>query len=501
MSFVKAVVQKIIGDGKHGPFVVATCDKFDTYDGSITFSLDPLVWREKHYPKEGECVFLSDITQKRAGWRAETARYWTPSDEVEKQRAKSKTNPSFLYPKAEVFPFDDTCRRIVRELEKRNWKVPGISVEFDVYGTGDAKYRLVREVLGQGFRIYFCRVQGRLSGGLNDVAAVTCLNIPQMELHVYEDHSGPTLYTYVGNSWPLDREKFMKGGKVNSKLRKEPRIYLQYTGGWKRPDEPGTQYTRQGLCAPFLIHTNDLGRQYDPMGKEPKYFVTSDIFRTFDNWLVKNVLKYILSQPIPKEIVDIFPPEKQIHFPAAFGEIFTFCDYDAYERIKKGKASLQFLRPEDRYALSGSGWRLLSFGIPNDGTVPDIAYEGFLYCGFNLIPCISEKTSIKSLDIPGHHGFFSREQYLLRIKPNRANHIYIADMGAGDTFREEILKKEPKRERYTDAEYHEFMRMVGRTIIPIDQYKFDFKKPVILVHRELSFDEVEIISGPQNEIM
>lgn len=501
MSFVKAVVQKIVKYGKHGVFVVTTCDKSDMFDGSITFSLDRFVWREKHDPKEGECVFLSDIIQKRAGWRAGMARYWTPSDEEAQQIAKSRKNPSFLYPTAEVFPFDDTCRRIVRELEKRNWKVPGISVEFDVYGTGDAKYRLVREVSGQGFRIYFCRVQGRLIGGLNDVAAVTRLNIPKMELHVYHDHSGPTLYTYVGNSWPLDREKFMNACKVNSKLHKEPRIYLQYTGGWKLPDESGLQYTRQGRCAPFLIHTNDLGRQYDPKGKEPKCFATSDIFRIFDDWLVKNVLKYILSQPIPREIIDIFPPEKPVYFSVRFAEVFTFCGYDAYERIKKGKASPQFLRPEDRYALLGSGWRLLSFGIPNDGTVPDIAYEGFLYCGFNMFPRITKETPIKSLNIPGHHGSFGREQYLLLIKPNRANHIYIADMGAGDVFKEEILKKEPERKEYTNAEYHKFMRMIGRTIIPIDQYKFDFKKPVILVHRELSFDEVEIISGPQNEIM
>jgi hypothetical protein len=491
---VKAIVQKIVMDGKHGPFVVAICDKSGTYDGSITFSLDSFVWQEKHHPKEGECVFLSDIIQKRAGWRAETARYWTSSDEEKQQRAKSKTNPTFIYPTADVFPFDGVCGCIIRELEKRNWKVPGISVEFDVYGTGDTKYRLVREVSGNEFQIYFCRVQGRL-GRFYDTAAVTRLNIPRMELHVYEDYSGPRLYTYVGDNWPLDREKFVNAAKVNSKLRKEPRMYLQYTGGWRKPGKSGMQYTRQGLCAPFLVHTNDLGRQYDPRGNEPTFFITKDVFETFEKWISENVLKHILSEPIPKESVDIFPPEKPIYFPTALGELFTFCEYDKYERIQKGKANVQFLEPEDRYALSGGGWRLLSLDIKNDGTVPEVAYEGFLWCGFKMLEHITENTNVESLEIPGAHVSL-RETYLVRIMPNRANHIYIADIGAGDAFKEKIIEKEPKRERYTNEEVQEFMRMIGRTIIPVGQYKYDFKKPVILINRELSFDEVEIISGP-----
>lgn len=78
----KAVVQKVISSGPHGPYAVAKSDEF----GSVTFSLKPPVWREKFWPERGTVVVLSDVRRKRAGWRAELGRFMRPSDE---QSAKS----------------------------------------------------------------------------------------------------------------------------------------------------------------------------------------------------------------------------------------------------------------------------------------------------------------------------------------------------------------------------------------------------------------------------
>ena len=78
MDAIKAVVQKVIREGKHGPFVVATSDQLK---GSVTFSLEPTVWKESDQPEEGMFIFLGNIRQKRAGWRAKLARFWKPSDE------------------------------------------------------------------------------------------------------------------------------------------------------------------------------------------------------------------------------------------------------------------------------------------------------------------------------------------------------------------------------------------------------------------------------------
>jgi hypothetical protein len=87
LDTIKAVVQKVIREGKHGPFAVATSDQLE---GSVTFSLEPTVWKEKEWPEEGMMVFLGELRQKRAGWRAKTGRFWKPSDEQTQQTERSK---------------------------------------------------------------------------------------------------------------------------------------------------------------------------------------------------------------------------------------------------------------------------------------------------------------------------------------------------------------------------------------------------------------------------
>lgn len=73
----KAVVEKIIQGGKHGPYAVARSDEL----GSVTFSLDEGVWQENDWPEPGTYVMLWGMRKKRAGWRAQHGRFVEPSDE------------------------------------------------------------------------------------------------------------------------------------------------------------------------------------------------------------------------------------------------------------------------------------------------------------------------------------------------------------------------------------------------------------------------------------
>lgn len=230
----------------------------------------------------------------------------------------------FLYPTSRQFPVDEVCEKIVRELKRRNWHVPGITVEFDTYGSTDQEMTLVRKVRGNDFRIRFGRPQGLMPGGrYYNTAAVSDLNIPQKELHVYDDESGPTFYLYVGNDWERDREKFVKGFKVSSKLYNKPRLYLTYKGGCDCRATGGASFeavgflmahinrntqslvqmhhTHPGQRSPVLVHTNDLGREYDPEGKEPKMFKTAEVMEEFRQYLKDVVLNAIMSHPIPKK--------------------------------------------------------------------------------------------------------------------------------------------------------------------------------------------------------
>lgn len=73
-----AVVEKVIDKGKHGAYVVARTEDL----GVVTFALDKDVWREEHQPEPGDRVLLSQVIQKRAGWRAKQARALNPSDTI-----------------------------------------------------------------------------------------------------------------------------------------------------------------------------------------------------------------------------------------------------------------------------------------------------------------------------------------------------------------------------------------------------------------------------------
>lgn len=86
MTGYTGVVEKVILNGRHGPYAIASVDQL----GSVTFSLDKSVWQENDLPGEGFQVELSDIRKKRAGWRAMTGRFVRPSNSNQQPVVKSK---------------------------------------------------------------------------------------------------------------------------------------------------------------------------------------------------------------------------------------------------------------------------------------------------------------------------------------------------------------------------------------------------------------------------
>ncbi|MBI5044842.1 MAG: hypothetical protein HZC02_02865 [Candidatus Levybacteria bacterium] len=497
--------------GRHGPYAVAASRQIS---GSVTFSLEPTVWLESEWQEEGTVVFLSDLRLKRAGWRGKKGRFVRPSDE-QSARSTQVTEVSkfqFLYPVSRQFPFDEVCEQIIRELEKRNWKVPGIEVDFHEYGRGAQRYSAVSHVTGIDFTLRFGRKQRRLPGDWNDTAAVTGINIPMEELHVYDDESGPTFYLYVGNNWEADRERFVNGSKVNSKLNGEPRTYLQYKGACRCTRGFGgysdLDHTHPGKRPPLLVHDNDLGREYEPRKRrwdwknwtwhpgDPKALSTSDVMEKFRAYLVDVVLPHILSCPVPEERIDIFLGPAMIPFPQNVGPLFCFCQYRDAERIKQGKEDSSQLELDDRYGMLGSGYRLVSLG-DGDGNVPAIAYDGFLWCGIGEV---TPETPIDSLEVPGHYRWSDRERFVVRVKPKTANGVFVADHSVYEDLQKAAFDALPQgRDRLTDSEASVFVSARGRTIVPIHEYSGGYRKPVVLINRELGFDEVEVVSGPHKD--
>ncbi len=192
------------------------------------------------------------------------------------------TAPQFLYPYSRQFPFDEVAEKIVRAIEKRNWIVPGITIEFDIYGSEEAKYKQVRYIIGDNFKLYFCRAQGSINQIWNDTAALRSVCIPKQILEVFEDESGPDYYLYVGKNWESDKDWFMNSIKEHSKLKREPRRYLIYSGN---------TYKQR---AKELVANNDFHREYSPRGNEPICINLEQKFNEFTAWLEEFVLGYIL---------------------------------------------------------------------------------------------------------------------------------------------------------------------------------------------------------------
>ncbi len=199
---------------------------------------------------------------------------------------------SAFYPFTDEFPFERACERIVRELEKRNWEVPGITVEFSDYGSGERGFRRVDCIRGREFKLKFGRTQrgGPYGTGVREVT------IPHKQLTVWEDYGDPELIYYVGTDWERDRGEFIDGRKHMSKLFGQPRTYLVYKGS----DNTEERFPRRAGNGPrsYFLHDNDLEREYDPQGDEPKFFDTKVVTEEYKQYLEETVLKAITSHPV-----------------------------------------------------------------------------------------------------------------------------------------------------------------------------------------------------------
>lgn len=394
------------------------------------------------------------------------------------------TKPKFLYPHARQFPFDEVAEKIVKALEKRNWKVPGINVEFDTYGSGEAKYQLVRYIEGDDFKLFFCRTQDTLDSRWCDTAAVHEIYIPKQIMVVYADESGPTYYLYVGDNWDEDKNWFMNSTKVNSKLNKEPRRYLLYRGN---------TYKQRAKC---LVHDNDLGREYAPRCNEPRTINLDKKFKEFKDWLEEHVLKYILTFP-EADIIESPIAEKELTpYNGPWPLVFSTCDGKNAERMIKCKENPEQLLPEERFVRLNHSGRVVPLDIDSKIKFPEIAYEGFYWCDVNQN--ITPESSLDEISSYARGWSIAYSMYIVALKLKFSNDVYVIDNATFYEERKKIFETIAPRNRLTEEELWDCDAARAATIVPINEYRGGYKKPLVLIERELDFDEVEWISKVKN---
>jgi hypothetical protein len=87
----EAVVQSVV-NGFHGPYAIVSVISGE-FEGSVTFGLQPPIWNESRPPSGGEFVVISDLSEKRNGWRANRA--W-----FSRQNSRSLAQTPIRQPKA-----------------------------------------------------------------------------------------------------------------------------------------------------------------------------------------------------------------------------------------------------------------------------------------------------------------------------------------------------------------------------------------------------------------
>ena len=369
--------------------------------------------------------------------------------------------PKFLYPHSRQFPFDEVAEKIVRELKKRNFDIPGIEVELDLYGSGEEKYIYVSMIKGADFKLWFCRVQGQLSKSKNDIAAIHEIKIPRQELCVYEDESGPTYRIYVGDDWEKDKEWFFNTIKIHAKLRGESKKYLIYSGN--------TYKSR----AVYLLPDKDLGREYEPEEGEPQRIEVKDVFSNITEYLTKNVLEYILKFPEAEVIVD--PKiEEVIPYKGKHTLLYSLCNGKDKYIIDTGKKNPLELPPEKR---------CVRFGMRG------------IWCDINTSEKITrEATKSDFLPEVVWNMDWMTSLYIVAIRPKYANGIFVIDESKFEERRQELFKQIAPRDTLTDEELDSAYDARKATEIPVNDYKGDYKKPIVIITRELDFDEIEWVS-------
>ena len=179
--------------------------------------------------------------------------------------------------------------------------------------------------------------------------------------------------------------------------------------------------------------------------------------------------------------------------PADLPEIYCFVKYNDGKRIRKGQQDREAIRPDERYALQQER-RWVTLGVSNkENTFPEVAYDGFVWCG---IGSVNAESTIDEMEIPGHIPW--DEEVICRVKLSRANDVYVGDHAAFVKRREELWAalEGSDRTSLTDAEVNQMEAARGATLVPITEYDGSYELPVVLIGRELGFDEVEIVRGP-----
>lgn len=84
------------------------------------------------------------------------------------------------------------------------------------------------------------------------------------------------------------------------------------------------------------------------------------------------------------------------------------------------------------------------------------------------------------------------ERIAVEINLENMDDIYVVDLTDADDFKKSVMTVDVSNNHLEGQDLWDYWNIVLSTVIPISEYKGNYKKPKVLVARELVVDELEI---------
>ncbi len=370
---------------------------------------------------------------------------------------------------------DEVCDRISTEISKRlprrldayRFTQEGAEEEIGIEGlgkvrvsmdeTGKGVFTMIRYIETSKFQIYNCRKSGRAYlDKYNETGMPYRIIIKplQLELTLYDDDSG-IFIKEKGNDYTNSRVDAMGRGYEGDSYRDQMYRKRKHWG-IDRPDpKPDKSWEEES--------------------------------KRIAGWLEENVLEKILATPVAKEQETNKPDA--VPYPKEIGPLYTWISEKKAAKVVLTGGDPSKVLVDERAAIV-PGWRLCSWGT--EGEFPKEAYNGFIWCGIGKP---KPNSAAEDYPIEGHHmdsEFGSYKNRLIEVNPHNGEEIYVVDYQAWDDYREKAFRK---TKRLSNNPVDEMYTALARTMVKIGDYKGDYKKPTVIISRDIGLDEVSIVPG------
>lgn len=360
--------------------------------------------------------------------------------------------------------------------------IPGLGeIKVTMNQTGDGIFSTIGTAEGETFKIWNCRASG----------------VKYMDR--YDDISRPKIVE-------IKDEK----GKLPKKAKSlEIRLYGDSDGIFVELDGKRFTNTRWQTAAEqgygSDVYRDDLHRTYSGSSdKDPDY---QKINKNWKNdrtvlswkniegqaivWLAENVLNPLKKAQKP-ESQSTKQPEQEPFPEGKVGPLYAFVDEEDLKKIALIKDNPRKAYPDERKAVRPSR-RLLYLGMPRRDA-PEIARDGFVWCGVGKIDDQTDMKQIKEIGLTYRSERFPHSEGIAVIRPKTATDVFVVDWQECDDFRERTFT--PAHDTLTNAEVAEMQLTVARTLVPITEYQGNYRKPIVLIGRDVELDEIEPVYLP-----